>query len=229
MNSILKWLTGHSERYTESKGLPISGDQLSRQIRKLTQYSEFKRIFDQVSDLQQANNFKSMTLLSLLEGEGKTLMTALMGYAFAEFLNKKILIVDAHGYSSESGLNLSEILEVDEINQKSESVYGTFNLNIDYLNLNQHIKSKAATSEFDLRELLNGVGSGYGVVLVDTVATKIKNRNNFDPLVISSRTDGAFLIVSDRGLADGSFTGFVSDLQKSKTKVFGMMVNEGVS
>lgn len=226
MRGIWNWLTQtDSEMRGKLLQQPLSDALLQSQLPDLVHRSEFKRAFEQVIAQMQSLNKKSLALLSLEPSEGKTLLTSLIAFGYAEFLNERVLIIDAQTSSRSSSLHLQQIFETDEAS-KLAGIRRTFQLNIDILELATFESKRASGLEYHVDALLDSVGEDYGLILIDTSAINSKLKNSFDPIVLANRADASLLVVSDKTLGARAISSLKSKPFVQAQKVLGVLYNE---
>src|SRR6185295_2490579 len=65
------------------------------QLLDYVRFTEVKRLIHQVHSVQKKKGAKTIAILSLRPGEGKTFLVSALALGYAMLLKKKVLIVDA--------------------------------------------------------------------------------------------------------------------------------------
>src|SRR5262249_32886032 len=89
--------------------LPTPADRL----KEVAHYAEVKRIADHLLLLQRQKQFRSLAVLSLFPGEGKTLFTALMAMAYTQANHNRVLALDTTTLHTPRSLRLKQCLDPD--------------------------------------------------------------------------------------------------------------------
>jgi Mrp family chromosome partitioning ATPase len=167
--------------------------------------------------IQEDEQFNSVAVLSELNSEGKTLVTASLALAYSDRLKKKVLVIDT---ASERGATsaLAELLD------KTETV-DVVALR-DWSGLKKGADGGQDADEYQLKILLTQVASQYGLILVDTCALSRRNRNNLDPAVIGRQCDAAILVSADSGAPDEVSVQNRKRLVASGVNLVGMVHNQ---
>src|SRR3954471_12270489 len=79
-------------------------------LKDIVQYSELKRMADNVMIQQRKKPFRSLAVLSFFPGEGKTLFSAVMAMAYAEACQARVLAVDTTTFANPHSLSLRQCL-----------------------------------------------------------------------------------------------------------------------
>src|SRR4051812_19278710 len=82
-------------------------------LKEVAQYAEVKRMADHLLLLQRQKQFRSLAVLSLFPGEGKTLFTAMIAHAYAEAGHARVLAVDTTTLNTPRSLRLKQCLDTD--------------------------------------------------------------------------------------------------------------------
>jgi Mrp family chromosome partitioning ATPase len=110
---------------------------LAKRLLESAQYSEIKRLADTIMALQHERAFRSLAILSLLPGEGKTLFTASLATAYSSASPSRVLVIDTASKYNDQSLVLKQCM-------------GLGQSAIDFLSLE------------DYRRGTNGNGNSYG-------------------------------------------------------------------
>ena len=196
----------------------------AKALQKFIQYTEIKSLLDRILHLQETEKFQSLAILSELDGEGKTFITATLAHAYTERLKKKVLVVDASNsgnrnstpvpaHARQKGDLLSELLEESPL--------------VDVISLRDWGGAKADADEYQLKALFAQTGSKYGLILVDTSALSRKNRNNFDPVVIARQCEASILLSARSDVPQDISSENRKRILDSGIKLIGMIFNHG--
>jgi Mrp family chromosome partitioning ATPase len=196
----------------------------AKALQNFIQYSEIKSLLDRIIHLQETEKFQSLAVLSELDGEGKTFITAVLAHAYTERVKKKALVVDASNSGSGSAVPvqaasrqrgdlLSELLEESAL--------------VDVISLRDWGGAKTDADEYQLKTLFAQTASKYGLILVDTSALSRRNRNNFDPFVIARQCEASVLLSARSDVPQDISVENRKRIFDSKIKLIGMIFNHG--
>src|SRR5262249_25603828 len=92
---------------TQLRSSPTVSDRLSDAV----QYAEVKRLVDQIMRLQHQKGFRSLAVLSLFPGEGKTLFSAALALAYTSIGQARALVVDTTTLHNPTSLILKQCFD----------------------------------------------------------------------------------------------------------------------
>lgn len=174
-------------------------------------------------------NVRVIAITSCNENEGKTTVSLHLGKSFAE-LGKKVLVIDADmrksvmaGRNTDSSnvKGLSEVLTGME--KLDDCLYQT-----QYETLHLLFSGKYPPNPVELlssnhfTELLAFVRQNYDYVIIDTPPLGLV----IDAAVVSPLCDGAILLLSDGNVRYTQAQNVVSQLEKSGSKLLGVVRNQ---
>jgi Mrp family chromosome partitioning ATPase len=196
----------------------------SEALQKFVQYTEIKNLLDRIILLQEQEKFRSIAVLSELDGDGKTFITAVLALAHTARLKKKVLVVDtssAHANSQPGpAMTRKKTDLLAELLEHSTAV--------DLISLRDWENPKATVDEYQLKALFDQVASKYALVIVDTSSLSRKNRNNFDPVVIARQCDVSILVGAHKPVDPDVSAANKKRITDSSIKLVGMVQNQWV-
>jgi Mrp family chromosome partitioning ATPase len=198
-----------------------------QKLRAFSRYSEIKQLADQVRSEQKDRGFKTLSVLSLNRGDGKTLLATTLAVTYAEALKRRVLIVDTATFHAEGSIHLEGVLELDSPSPSKGQVKKTVHPLLDLLVLKDRAFSEPGeVDEYKMDEILGGLESHYELIVIDSSAVNVRNRNNFDPFVMARHSDASILVVSREGMQSASLGTILKPLQDPSLKLIGVIANE---
>lgn len=219
-----------SERELLVMQMPSREVDLPKAVQSVVHFAETKQIIDQIYHMQSDRKVKSLAILSEIPREGRSLFSATLALGFGQLVRKKVLVVDCHTVRGPYSLSLERLLEADELadDARDDDVRKTLSANVSLLRLRDWAEQRDAMAEYEVQNLVDGPGKHSDLVIFDTCAMGIKNRNNLDPIAIARRCDAAILVVSKRSGSRGMLYEIRERLRKEKLEVLGVVHNEGI-
>lgn len=223
---------------------PAKGERLKDFIR----YTEVRELVYKIADLQRRpqDAFSSLAVLSLYPSEGKTLLCAALAAAYAETCRTRVLAVDTTTMRNPKSLSLKECIDpADPM--------------IDFISLTDHRNGESEVSDvihapagvaFESEVMDRGFpGLGtppineqylvtkvtrngakqYGLVILDTAPLTARNKNNFDPALVSRLSDASVLVIGPRALSAADMPERLQALKDSGIRLIGAVSNEEFS
>jgi Mrp family chromosome partitioning ATPase len=156
-----------------------------------------KHLLDRLLMLQEEDKFTSVAVLSELNDEGKTFVTAALALAYTDRLKKRVLVVDT---STPPPAKAGESAPAGQVGQLHELLDKVDTVDVITFREWSGLAKGQDADEYQLKILLSQVG--YGLILVDTCALMRRNRNNLDPAVIGRQCDAAVLVSAGTEVSD---------------------------
>ena len=222
---------------------------MRERLLEFIRYSELQQLTHNIAALQQEKIIRSLTVLSFLPGEGKTLLCASIAMAYAENFRMKVLVVDTTTFQNKGSLLLKEcfngsttlvdVMTLEDLRRNSGGLPPptpparadkTPVLESEIVACPPITISPSKDlkdNDFSLIKRVAEVHSKqYGLVLLDTTSIQAKNRSNVDPLLVARLSDASVVVVS-RALLDTHNLGTrLKILEDPTLYLVGMISNE---
>jgi len=219
---------------------------MENRLQEFIHFAEIKQLAYQIAALQQEKMFRSLAVLSVFPGEGKTLFCAAMAMAYAETCRSKVLVVDTSTLQNKNSLRLKqcfngsaplvEVLSVEDLRKGSRSFGSTSMIgpseNTSVLESRvvhetpTHV-TVAHENEFSiLKKIAEDSSDQYGLVLLDTTAMQSRNRSNMDPTLAARLSHASVLVVSRRFLDSPELPRYLATLKDPSLHLIGMISSE---
>jgi cellulose biosynthesis protein BcsQ len=201
----------------------------------------------QVATLLRQNTLKSIALSSYRAGEGKSFLTASLGFGFAELLSKQVLIIDTFTPPNEVSpfkavVEMYEAMASLKADTSPQEQRGYMDLmtikesnNGPYFFLNtrgclepsdkRESSDIPAASVFQLNDVLLGLRASYDVTFLDCGPITLNAKGGFDPLIIGAQVDGVLLVVNPTSLARMEWSKVKNELSRAKVNLLGVISN----
>jgi Mrp family chromosome partitioning ATPase len=188
---------------------------------------EFKRLLGRIRATIEAENAKSVAILSSHPGEGKSFLIASIALGYAILLQKRVLIVNTVLGNRPDSLNLKEVYE-SELQYAPVNGVARWNHMIDLISPQdaEQKKSQYDTVDFMVGQFLNSFKDKYDLILVDTSALKSEQTAMMDPIVIAGQADASIFVTSGQSLRRESVAESKALLDQWKVRVIGAIHNE---
>lgn len=207
-------------RSPQPKAQP-SPEALADAVRLVAPYQETRRLLARVMEALKSSGSRSVAVLSLNAGEGKSVLCLSLAAAAVD-LGLKVLVVDTATFVRDGAVALDEVLGVEAATGNapvaSPSLKG-----VDYLSwaVREGVRPEEGRAE------LARLGQGYGLILVDTAPLAALNRGNVDPHFCARAADAAIIVTSREGsLSEASRTA-VGELRQIGVRLLGLVGNAG--
>lgn len=156
-------------------------------------YTEIKRLIHQVSNELDRKKSKSFSVISQYPGEGKTFFVAVLAVGFAQLLKRRVLIVDTTTQTQGGNLYLDRIFDAPAKNQVESP-------HVDLISPRNQEGRSEESADFEIGPLADLYAERYDLVLFDTCALSLTNKNNMDPVIISKHAGASVLVQTQRSI-----------------------------
>jgi Mrp family chromosome partitioning ATPase len=219
---------------------------LADRLKDVVQYSEVKRLADNVMLLQRQKQFRSLAVLSLFPREGKTLFTAAMALSYADAMQSRVLVVDTTTLRHPQSLILKQCIDasspmIDLISleeyRRGTTTNGNSNgngsyhaaeenaLKPDVVNPPVNLLVRRESDQFLIKKLADERASQYGLILLDTAPLTAKNKSNIDPMLVARMADASVLVMNPH-LQSSSLDLHLKILKDPALHLMGIISNE---
>jgi Mrp family chromosome partitioning ATPase len=195
-----------------------SSDYLSEYIN----YSEIKQSTDQINILIEKNNIRTLAILSEFTIEGKSFFAATLCAALSKFYQKKVLLIDTSTTKNSFSSLVTSAKSKDPIIKKTKFE------NFDIAYIKDFPQKDGELTEYQIDAIAKEYSEDYSLVIIDTTAFGIRNKNNAHPLVIARRCDSSILVVSEISSNRKELDKFQLNLKDSHLNLLGVIYNDGV-
>jgi Mrp family chromosome partitioning ATPase len=218
---------------------------LADRLKEVAQYAEVKRMADHLLLLQRQKQFRSLAVLSLYPGEGKTLFTAMIAQAYAEAGHARVLVVDTTTLNTPRSLRLKQCMEPNHplidflsLEEYRQSPNGNGHHSEQHVEAGASSEStvppiamllKRNSDQHLIRRLSEERASQYDLILLDTAPLASKNKGNIDPLVMARISDASVLVMNPHRLDGSNLSVPVRMLKDPALHLIGIISNEEFS
>lgn len=217
---------------------------LGERLKDFIRYSEVKQVLYRILDLQKerGTDFRSLAVVSALPGEGKTLFCTALAMAYVETCRARLLVVDTTTFNRPGSLILRQCLDpshpqIDLLSLAEErrSANG-----VKPLSGVERQEGPLGTDEREglpppspmeiehslIRKVAKEHAKQYGLVILDTTALSVKNKNNLDPSLVARKSDASLLLVSRKLLESSDLGERLQQLMDPALHLIGVVSNE---
>lgn len=211
----------------------------------------FKRFLHNLACIQEERGFKSLAVLSAKRGEGKTFLVSVLALAYAQFLKKRVLILDTISQTrDESFYYRGNVLGaptehnvdpkrlppgvIDLITTRNLSrqvqVYKRHGLRLPYTGDRSGDYGEEANGEatdFHIGRFVETHTAEYDLILLDTCSLEVSNGGTIDPLVLARQANAAILVTSPLSLDRTMVEPLKRELKKCRVNLLGTVYNQG--
>jgi Mrp family chromosome partitioning ATPase len=212
-------------------------------LKEVAHYTEVKRMADHFLLLQRQKQFRSLAVLSLFPGEGKTLFTALLATAYTQACHGRVLAVDTTTLHTPRSLRLHQCLDPDyplidfvSLDEYRHTTNGDgiyHDRHADDVAVHQAAMNgpvatlvKKDSDQYVLRKLAEERSSQYDMILLDTAPLASKNKGNIDPLVMARIADASVLVMNPHRLDKTNLAIPLNMLKDPALHLIGIVSNE---
>lgn len=222
----LSWLI--DKKYAEpprEKRILLSEAEVRNKFDDLIRAPEFEHVFERLVRERRERSLQSLAIVSLEEGEGKTLIAALIAYACSKLLREKVLIIDTQTQSRKGALRLDVIFESEDGPPRADGTRGTFQLHVDLLKLTD-LQAKAPVDlAYQIDALIDSFSEKYDTIILDTGSTR--GTRSFDPIVLANRTQAALLVTTLKAMDSRKMRDWKAKRPIVGGRLLGVVLNDG--
>jgi capsular exopolysaccharide synthesis family protein len=212
-----------------------SGDipELKRLLTKAYGYSEINRLREKIVHEMLSRKQKTIMVTSPRDGTGNTFLVVVLGYSAAYFSGLKVLLVDLNMRHPELHIPFSLNLENGFTDLLIHSVPWT-NL-VKPSGLGELEIITAGKTDQDLsfflnrpifKELLPKLKEQYDLIILDTSPVLVRNRNNVDPVYLSTESDAVLVLAQGKRTTKEDLRNTVTAIQEGGGEVKGIVFNQ---
>lgn len=201
-------------------------------VNKAYNYVEVHRIRENIVDMLQEQNQKTVMIASPHDDAGNTFLVSVLGINTARFSNLRILLVDLNlrrpqlhipfGLKIEKGFSevVSGLVEWKSVIKDTElaglkiMTAGELNSEL-YRFINRYL----------LESLIDKVKSDFDLIIIDTSPLLIHNKNNVDPSLLSLVCDMVVIVVQDKKTTKSELENAIAAIPQGSKKISGMVFN----
>ncbi len=179
--------------------------ELQNPLFEYVRYTEFKRILGQIALNLDRDGYNSIAVLSEFPGEGRTFFVSALALGYALLLGRKVLVVNTATQSQYRSLFHQRVFSAAPDGPSSPPGESPVRPTIDLISpFDGEQQALPISSDFKLGQYIKGLKNVYDLVLYDTCALSVSNKNNVDPIVIARQADSSILLTSDRSTSRDS-------------------------
>ncbi len=193
----------------------MSSDNLSYFLEYMRQ-GEIKRMIHRFFDELNKKKAKSIAVVSLKPGEGRTFLVAVLAVAAAIFMKKKVLVVDTTSQPDQGHLYLERIF-----GQASLEKY------VDLISPQYSSNGNDDVADFKLKELIDLYQNKYDLVIFDTTAIQSDNSSGMDPVIVAKTAGHAVIAISGQSVTSGDFKQLQGQMRDWGISPLGTIYNFG--
>ena len=196
-------------------------------------YSEVSRIREKIVEELRNRKMHTVMVASPHDGAGNTAVVSLVGYSTAYFAGMKVLLLDLNmrrpelhlpfGFSQAKGFgevikgDLSWQQALKDTNLSTLKVLTAGQADVD---LSRYVRRSTLTKLFE------EMSAEYDMILIDSSPLLVYNRNNVDPVLLSSVCDMVVMVVQNNRTSKTDFREAVESIDKGGGKVTGIIQNQ---
>ena len=225
-------------------------------LRGYIQRPECKRLVRELVTHQDESGARTMALVSQLPGEGRSFMTAAIALSYAQFLLKRVLVIDTVQATLRTSSVLKNLLADDccdgpRPNPPKRGVGVVELVSPDLLNDLVSGRMRAGSMEpyllgtslafdrtevqphqgidFHLGTYLDNIENRYDLILIDTTAFSEAAHNQIDPALAAAVSHMVVLVTSARSVNQETVATLQKTLVQNRISVFGTLYNSGAA
>lgn len=207
--------------------------ELKRVLSKAYGYAEINRLREKIVNELRQKNQNTLLITSPYDDTGNTFLVSVLGYSAAYFSATKVLLVDLNmrrpqlhipfGLKQEHGftdiitdsvpwmdvVKPSGLLELEVITAGKPDEQLTFFLNRPVLS-----------------EIVPQIKEKYDLVIFDTSPVLVRNRNNLDPINLSTTCDMVLVVAQAKKTSRNDLRNTVSAIKEAGGQVRGVIYNK---
>jgi len=182
-------------------------------------HTDFKRILNRIVTVQAERELRGISVISQHEGEGKSFFVSALALAYTRYLYSRVLIVETIRQTKSRSLYLECLF--GEPLADSEPGY------IDLVSTESFNDGDFDMADFQIGAYLKKAQQSYDLVLLDTCSLDNRDRDNLDPMIVSSYVDGAILLTSPKSRDSMKIKGTCKQLEEFGVHLLGTVFNPG--
>ncbi|MDY6973960.1 MAG: CpsD/CapB family tyrosine-protein kinase [Thermodesulfobacteriota bacterium] len=196
-------------------------------------YAELHRIRERILDTLQRQNQKTVLVVSPHEDAGNTLLVSLLGFNTASFTDIKVVLVDLNmrrpqlhipfGLKIERGFTefAAGSLKLKE-SLKSSNLSG-----LQIMTAGRHVEDLHRYLNPALLEgLIRDMQQDFDLIIFDSSPVLIRNRNNVDPVLLSTICDMVLMLAQDKKTPKARLRDAIAAISDGGGTVSGIVYNK---
>lgn len=185
--------------------------------------TEFKRMLNRIVTAQSDLGFRSVSVLSPCQGDGKTFFVSALALAYTCYLQSRVLIIETIRQTKNRSLYIDCILGEHGLNSTDGA--GNEPGYIDLVTTECFEKGDFDHADFHIGSYIQRVGERYDLVLVDTCALESAGEELIDPVVVAKHTDTSIVLSSDNPRKRKHLDASLVKLEKDEVSLLGIVRN----
>lgn len=206
-------------------------------------YTEFKRLLGQITLKMDREGLCSLAVVSELPEEGRTFLVSALALGYTLLLDRRVLVVNTASQSQYRALLHQRVFELGREpgcasgvggppappDARGAESRGLLPKGIDLISpFDGGGGDLPISSDFQLGKYVESVKSGYDLILFDTCALSVSNKQNMDPVVISRQADTAILLTSWKSMSRETLAQARERVRQWNIRLMGTLFNAGV-
>ena len=225
-------------------------------LRNYIQRPECKRLVRELVTHQEENGARSLALVSQLPGEGRSFMTAAIALSYAQFLLKRVLVIDTvhatlrtssvlKNYLADDcvdgprptppkrGVGVVELVSPEMLNDLVGGRMRAGSMEPYLLGTSVPFERQEAQQhqgiDFHLGTYLDNIENRYDLILIDTTAFSEAAHNQVDPALAAAVSHMVMLVTSARSVNQETVAALQKVLSQNRIALFGTLYNSGAA
>lgn len=199
---------------------------------KAYKYTEINRIREKIVSTLHKQGKKTALVVSPHDDAGNSLLISLLGLNAAYFTGMKVLLLDLNlrrpalhiSFGLELAKGFSEIAEKAIDWKETVKDTGLATLKIITAGM-QDDRSSSFFNQFNLEDIIHEIKEYYDLVLFDASPVLVGNKNNVDPIYLSTICEMVIIVVQDKKTTRDEMIRTAETISNSGGKVSGIVYN----
>lgn len=215
---------------------PTNGFITTQSIATAYKYVEICRMRENIVSAVKKDNGKTVVFTGPLNNVGNTFLTCVVGLNAAFFTNMRVLLVDMDLGRPSLHVHFSLQREKGfakvacESYQLYDVIKATEHSKLSIITVSQHRENSSRfLNKAFLKQFVQEIKKDFDIVIFDTSPVLINNKNNIDPVILSSICDATNIVVQDCKTTKSELRDTVAALRQAGGKVSGVIYNRQFS
>jgi Mrp family chromosome partitioning ATPase len=218
---------------SEEQRSRIEENQISK-LRDYTSQPKIKRLISSIILKQGETNFKSVAILSELPREGRSFITSLVAFCYAQMYQKRVIIIDLSNPNKTNSWNFVNLISANDLNNIKEDNPNSYCIHLlvakpqpDLINKNISTTTiNESCTQLDLLKItLDSLKPSYDLILLDTNAMSDNKTDKPDSINSAKMADRSILVLSEKTLTREKLIQIKSRIVSAGIEVLGTIHN----
>jgi Mrp family chromosome partitioning ATPase len=216
--------TSFSEYKKNDKQLSEEQTQLAK-INDYIKQPSIKRLIATILAQQEEKGFKSIAVVSEMPQEGRSFITSLVAFCYAQMYQKRVIIVDLSNPNKLNEWHFVNLFSIAQPNQISTYASGIHLLVAKPQN-DKNCEIKETPPQQDLfKVLLESLKPSYDLILIDTNAMAEKTSDKPDSILSAKLADRSVLVLTQKTLTREKLIQVKERIKSAGIEVLGTIHN----